>query len=497
MRDENERKLFRFEHRSKFLKAIELLLKLLQIAGMLVCFSYVLFNYSEMEWQDIPFGTKYATFLIKKDYMDVICFVISILLGFSRPDWLSKQIIALDMAIGYLKASKGGKLPSYKEMAINIAEQYITEVEVAADKKQSKEEIEPHEKRMVFRRRMIIGGIIGLSVLTIVLFFFGWNIPQIASIDLLLGYAMVMIEAYYYQVELKKAGIETFSDSHKAIITTREGRRQRYKCCQKICYMKRDRLLNYCLVLGVATTATNIVSVVVTILDVSGNVDFQKLFALQIKSVNGLVAVFFAIASFVLYAVECVVTKKWQKSIFELGAIMETRYSKANLEELEKQFIVPKTNLFSLLALDKGRGTYDYNNDALVNKYIKHEKIFIPAGCMLTVEDSISGRLPRYKLTALITWLCLFCYFVWAKMDILNIFYVTVAAIAVFDIMVVVNTFRLCRCHKDWLIYEAEMDNGVQAGQRQRKIKKEICQRLSFHAFIIVVLIILRFACKV
>ena len=497
MRDENERKLFRFEHRSKFLKAIELLLKLLQVVGMLVCFSYVLFNYSKMEWQDIPFGTKHAMFLIKKDYMDVICFVISILLGFSRPEWLSKQIIALDMAIGYLKASKGGKLPSYKEMAINIAEQYITEVEIAADKKQNEEEIEPHEKRMVFRRRMIIGGIIGLSVLTTVLFFFGWNIPQIASIDLLLGYAMVIIEAYYYQVELKKAGIETFSDSHKAIITTREGKKQRYKCCQKICYMKRDRLLNYCLVLGVATTATNIVSVVVTILDASGNVDFQKLFALQVRSVNMLVAVFFAIASFVLYIVECIFKEKWQKSIFELGIIMEMQYSAANLKELEEQFIVPKKNLFSLLSLDKGRGIYDYNNDALVNKYIKQEKVFIPAGCMLTVEDSISGRVPRYKLTALITWLCLFCYFVWAKMDILNVFYVTVIAIAVFDIMIVVNVWRLCRRHKEWLIYEAEMDNDVQVGQRQRKIKKDICQRLFFHVLAIVGLIIIRLACKV
>ncbi|MDE7478142.1 MAG: hypothetical protein K2M91_09365 [Lachnospiraceae bacterium] len=220
MNQEDRRMWLQFRHRYYTLSIMEYGLIFIQAIGYIICFMYVTFTFFEYQLPDIPLSTKAYRLSIKVDYMNVLCLILSIFLAFPRPKRL-KQRFKLKLALIFLKDNDKDKV-SYKKDIINEAKEFITEVDKYYQKKKeptSEDKIVPHEKRMVLRKRMIEIGIPGVSILTaFLIFYFGWNVPQVASIDLFIGYVLVIFEAWYYQSLLKKEDVKMFSENQKIMI---------------------------------------------------------------------------------------------------------------------------------------------------------------------------------------------------------------------------------------------------------------------------------------
>lgn len=500
----NQNMLRQFTHRLYALKAKEFLLMTLQIVGITICTLYVLANFFHVQINDKYIIMGRYLILFKANHFSLLCFILAILLALPRPANLREQINTLRLAIRYLKLEKDLQNVDSNKMVIQQAIAYTTEVDSAYAKRKTgySDQIEPHEKRMVVRKWMIVLGIPGISILSAILVFVcGWNIPQIASIDLLLGYSLVMIEAYYYQLALKKAKIDLMSDNYKSCIIdisnldlTKKRKIdilvQEFKLYQKICHMRADRYLNYCLVLHVASSATNILSIIITILDQTKSVEFQKLFALEASRVNEWVALLFMLISIIFYGIDFFFRGKIDLCIIELKADEKMQYTNANYNYLNnkvKEWYKIK-DIFSHNALDIGRGLYDFNNDILVEKYFGKKDVFIPASCVFTVEQAFPGKVPRYKLTAFIFWLCSFCCFVWGGRNYDYIFSISIIAVAIYDALLIVNAIRLWVLKSDWLDYEKELERHNKFNL-VRDVRWDFYKKLITHSIFVFILV--------
>lgn len=338
MNTEEKGLLNQFRHRYVSLCILRICMIFFQILILLTCSFYVLANLMKWEIPNFFIGIGINRISFKAEYWDVICFLFSIFSFFTVPGNLKEQITNLYLAIKYLKEEKR---TSFQKEVIEQAKGVVGEVDLAFDKflQGKKEEIEPHEKRMVLRRGLIVFGIIGISILTTVLIFkYGWNVPKVASIDLFIGYLLVIFEAYFYQIELKKAKIVLMEEEHKKNIVNKEDEREHFKLLQKISYMKADRLSNYSLVLSVASGATNVVSVLITILDTASDANFQRMFALEIDSVNAIVAAVFMAASVCFFIADIVVQLRIEPKILETNIQAKIPYSTENYDALCSQY---------------------------------------------------------------------------------------------------------------------------------------------------------------
>lgn len=533
MNSNDKRLLTQVKHRYYILVCIEIILIFLQAIGLLLCFAYIVSVYLGYKLPDIPVSTGAYHLSIKAEDMNVICIVISVLLIFSRPKGLKEKRITMNLAKNYLE--KNEEKADYQESIIENSKSIITDVDRYYQKKKdkkSKEQILPHEKRMVMRQRMIALGIPGVSILTAVLIFgFGWNVPQTASIDLIIGYSLVIFEAWYYQILLKKEGVEMFSDLHRVMIEEgvkkglickklvvrrnekkmskkerfyerqkeqqnekqiaeqkafqEEIKKLEYTCYQKICYMTKDRKINYCIVFGVAALAMNFLSLIITFLDSTQSIDFKELFALPISSVNNKIALFFAVFSIVFFLVDLYFQNKFEPQVLELEAIGNMQYSEKNYIFLKKevQKMMDK-KIFSRSILDVGRGIYDFNNELIMKRIQKEKNVYIPVSCMFTVEKSFPGRIPRYKLTVLIFWLCAFCAFVWGKANLKSLVPISMGAIVIYDILLIVNAILLWSRQKKWRVFEREIES-YSNWNLFKSVSQDFVKLFLFHSVII------------
>ncbi len=460
-----------FKYRYYFLKTLNGLLIFIAVIGMLICGFYTCADWLGISLKNFYISLGKVTIEFEVYYWGILCFILSIFLSFSRPPKLRKQLSVLKQAIKYLHDSMLYKIPllEYQKKIIELANTYVTEAEIAIIKEISGKtnEIRPHEKRMFFRRCLIILGISGIAILTATLIFvLGWNIPKTAAVDCLIAYVLVVVEAYYYQVQLRKAGVQMFSNQNKKIIlkehtnsNTRELQKQEFACYKKIIYMKHDRYSNYGLVLNVASSSTNILAILITILDSTNATDFKKLFALEISSVNDIVALVFWCVSAVLFWVDIIFQEKIEPKICELKIWMDLPFSKNNFKFLKTkcEMIISNSSIFSRNALDVGRGVYDFNNDILVKNCFENTDLKIPVDVMFTVEKSFPGRVPRYKLAALIFWLCCFCGMVWGTQKIDMLIPITIVTIIFYDLLLFVNSTWLWHQQKKWIAFEKKM----------------------------------------
>ena len=488
-----EEQLNQMRHRYRMLLAKDMGLMLFQIMGIAICAYYVYMSCMGFQIKGFEVNVGNQILQFKSGYMKVLCFILSIFLLLSRPKLIRERITDLKLAIKYI--SSGEELASYQEMLVTLAESYIEEVDVAYSKKKSGQvdKIEPHEKRMVFRWWMIVLSIPVISILSAILVFIcGMNIPQMAAVDLLIGYILVICEAHYYQVVLKKAGIFVLMENHKKIIVNQEIKEESFYLYQKICYMKADRLSNYCKVLGVASATMNLISILITILQESKNADMQSLFALDIGDINSVIAIIFMVLSILFFIADFVVQYFIEPSIRELSINTQIPFSEENYEKLHKKYNaeLKQDTLFSRKSLDWARGMYDYNNEAMVRKYCRNEDIKVPINCMFTVESSYPGRIPRYKLTALIAWLCSFLYFVWAEKDLNCIIPISIFSIFLYDVLIVYNMVKLWNNNHKWLAYEKALENEVQLSISW-DIKWDVLDSLLAHAGIAMCLFVL------
>ena len=489
----DEERLLQFKHRYYSLFIKELVRIMIQMLGMVICALYVFANFFEWKIQDIFIHLGNASIFIENDYFNVICLVISIFLLISRPQKAREAITELRLALGYIKNGITGS--DYQKIIISKAETYISEVDMAYGKKKTghEDDIEPHEKRMVFRKWMIIISIPAISILTTVMIFvFNLNVPQAASLDLLIGYLLVIYEAHYYQIQLKKDDIQVMTEKYKNILVKGEYKEEFYKYIQKICYMRADRLSNYCYVLGVAGAALNLISILITILETSTKKEFfQRLFALEVSKINLDIALTFTILSFLFFFVDLFVQLWIEPQIKEFKVYTIMPYSAENYLHLQNIY---KNNLmygklFSRRTLDWARGIYDYNNDALVRKYYRGEDVSVPLDCMFTVESAYPGRIPRYKLTVLILWLCSFCWFVWSGKDILCIIDITIIAFVLYDIILVINLALLWNKENKWLSYQKDIEN-VYTLNKPKEMKWDMLRYLFYHSIAILFMVV-------
>lgn len=491
----DKEKLLQFKHRYYTLLIKEMARIIIQMIGMVICALYVCANFLGWKMQDIFIHLGNASIFIEEDYFNLICFVISIFLLIARPQKAREAISELRLALGFIKNGITGS--DYQKIIISKAETYISEVDMAYGKKKSghEDDIEPHEKRMVFRKWMILISIPAISILTaIMIFVFNWNVPQVASLDLLIGYLLVIYEAYYYQIQLKKDDIQVMTEKYKNILVKGEWKEEVFKFIQKICYMRADRLSNYCYVLGVAGAALNLISILITILETSTKkVFFQRLFALEVSEINMDIALIFTILSFVFFFVDLIVQFWLEPQIREFQVYSTMPYSEENYLQLQNVY---KNNLiygklFSRRTLDWARGIYDYNNDALVRKYYRGEEASVPLDCMFTVESAYPGRIPRYKLTVLILWLCSFCWFVWSRKDILCIIDITIMAFVLYDIILLVNLARLWDKENKWLSYQKDIENEHTLNKPE-EMKWDMLRYLFYHSVAILFMVVTR-----
>ena len=536
---DDRRLLLQFQHRYYTLSIMEYGLITLQAIGLTICFLYVLFIFLQYPLPDIPLPVMAYKLSIKAEYMNVLCFIVSIFLAFPRPKWVKEQRFKLSLGIEYLREGDKEKA-SYKKDIIDEAATFVTEVDQYYQKKKQntrKEKIVPHEKRMVMRKGMITVGIPAVSVLTAVLIFlFGWNVPQVAVVDLILGGGLVIAEARYYQYLLKKEGICMFSENQIRLID--EGvqeevsnanviqvhktgkqiskkrrfyenqkkqkykkqlerkrnfelriREQKYQCYQKILYMKMDRKSNYCMVFGVASSVMNILSITITILDSTQNLDFKRLFALKVSAVNNIVSLLFAVLAAVFFIVDIIFQHFHEKDIYVLKAQINMKYSEVNFETLQNKVrAMIENSIFSRYALDVGRGIYDFNNDQLIRKYCCKEKdVYIPVNCMFTVEHAYPGRIPRYKLIVLIFWLCCFCIYVWGKAKISNLISISLLSMLFYDFILAVMAILLWVGEREWITYEKKQELYSE-WKLFRNVKQEFIKQFLLHSCIIMFL---------
>lgn len=467
------------KHRCHILRLEELGLILLQLVGLGSCTIFIISNLFNWTIGNLIISTRYYIFTLKGEYLSPFCFVISILLAIPRPENLRNKINVLNPAIHILRTKKN--FSSWENSIIEQAKAYITEVDKYHQKKKEgrEHEIEPHEKRMVLRKRMIIFGIPGFIILTLFLIIvFGCTLPQIIAIDMALGYSMVIIESAYYQGELKKADVLVMTEKYKEKIIDELILQEHYLFLQKVLYMKADRYLNYCLVLGVASSVLNILAILLTLLDASSNDVLKRLFAIDAIDVNTQISMIFMGISIIFYFLDLFLNYYLGPKIVELKAKADMEYSITNYKSLQEDWnhikseedillhnelcqqiwtllfkpFKPCNTIFSHRALDMGRGRYDYNNDSLV----KNRGNKIPAVCMSTVEDSFPGRVPRFKLTAFVIWLVLFCFFVWAKADINNLIPISVISLILYNFIILFFGIRTWNGMQKWLLFEKE-----------------------------------------
>lgn len=466
-------------------RILRICIGIVQIFMMAICGFWVLANLFEWEITELFIGTGINRIEIKPNYWNVICFVLSMFSFFTVPNGLKEKLTTLKLARIYLKKEKR---TTAQNDIIEQAKKYIDEVAQAFSKycEGKTDEIEPHEKRMVLRKILIILGIVGISILTILLIFkYGWNVPQVAAVDLLIGYILVILEAYLYQVELRKAQILLLGEKHEKIIADNDDKREQFKLLQKINYMKADRLSNYSLVLSVAAGATNVISVVITILDTASDTNFQRMFALEIDSVNAIVATVFMIASCCFFLADLYFEVKIHPIIIETSTNAKIPYSEGDFDALKKQYEEEMKNsrYFSRKILDWARGIYEYNNDVMVRKYYREEEVQIPFACMATVESLFPGRVPRYKLTALILWLCGFMGFVWSEADIMFIFPITIMSFVVYDLLLLMNAVQLWNSNQKWLRLENEIEEKFSCRLR-RYVKEDFIRYIWYHSVV-------------
>lgn len=471
MNTEEKGLLNQFRHRYISLVILRLFIYVVQIFLLLTCAFFVLSNLVGKEINDFSIGIGVNRIWVKQEYWSVICFLFSIFSFATVPKNMKEQIVNISLALKYLKLKK--RTSAQKEVIIQ-AKKHVDEVDITVDKilQGKEEEIEPHEKRMFLRRLLIIFGISGISILTVVLIFvFGWNIPKVASIDLIIGYILIMFEAYYYQLGLRKKKIGLLEEKHKNIISNIDNKEEQFKLLQKIYYMKADRLSNYSFVLGVATGATNIISVLITILDTTSNADFQRIFALELDSLNAVIATVFMASSICFFVVDLIVQIILEPKILEMNINSKMNYCIEDYEALNDQYQKEMENsrLFSRKILDWARGVYEYNNDVMVRKYYRGEDAYISFKCMATVESTYPGRVPRYKLTALILWLCAFMGFVWGEAEIRYLIPITLITFIVYDILVVLNAVQLWNDKQEWLRLEEKIEK-----ENSYKLRKEV-----------------------
>lgn len=490
----NEKLLIQLRHRYNQLRISELFLIFLQIIGIGICTLYVIANFFNISGNDYLLQMTYFTFYFKYDYLNAICLFISVILMFSRPFALSCKINELRLAIKYLENEASFGSTEFQRKVIERTKSYITDDDKEYQKRKTKEKetIEPHEKRMALRHKMIVLGIPGISILTGSLIFgLGWNVPEVVVVDLLIGYGLVIYEAYFYQKELKNKEAVVFSDKHKQMIlpeNKQKGMEKEFIYYKKICYMTHDRLANYGLVLDVASKATNILAILITILDTVGNTDFQRLFALSNPNINNWLSLIFMIASIIFFFADVVYKNKVTLEQIELEGCIGMEYTLENLQYLENK-LAKKWNkdIFSRDALDIGRALYDFNNDLLVRSCFKKSQDTIPVSCMFTVERAFSGRIPRYKLTVLILWLCGFCGIVWGTEKWNNIIPVSIVALVLYDIILIVNAICLWNKEKEWIAFEKMQDERYHLNL-VRTVKWDFYKEMSLHILAIVVL---------
>lgn len=497
--------LFIYKHRCRWLCAVEKMLIVLQLIGMSVCAAYVLVNFVNYTLPDTRIGTEHFSFLFKAEYMNVLCILLSFLLLISRPTKLRDQIDTLKLAIEFLEeTNEDEKGTTFHKLIIEDADKFITEIDTYVWKKkkekdnENREQIEPHEKRMFLRHWLIITGIPLMVVLTgVMVFILGFNIPTVAAIDILIGYTLVIFEACYYKIILRKAGIDVFSLKYLELVSNSTKKKQEFKCYQKICYMRMDRLSNYGLVLGVASAATNMIAIFITILDTTKSINFQSLFVLENKSLNVIVSLIFTGASFVLFFADLYLQNRNASEIRKLRELSNMPYSANNFEYLKKFIQKFDQNIFSRDALDLARGVYDYNNDFLVEHCIKQKSIGIPVNCMFTVEKAFPGRLPRYKLTILILWLCGFCIWVWGKTQFTSLVDITIAAFILYDFIVLGNGIWLWRQKKEWIALERNYDKSKHTTWAlYRNVVQDFIENFLLHATFVLALLCFKIKIK-
>lgn len=508
--EENKKSLLiKLKYRRHILRSKEIGLILLQIMGLVSCTLYVLSNFLSWSIGNFVINTKYYTFILRGEYLSSFCLVLSILLAIPRPANLRSKINELNTAIKLLIRKK--KLSDWENNIINLASTYVKDIDIAYEKKISgkKDELEPHEKRMVLRKRLIVFGILGIIILTILLIgMFGCTFPQIVAIDMAIGYSMVIFESFYYQKELKKAHIYVMTDEHREIIEVNTIQEEQFKFFQKVFHMEADRYLNYCLVLGVASSILNILAILLSLLDASSNMDLKRLFAIESIDVNTEISIIFMVISIVFFILDIFLNSYFGQKIVELQAKKGMKYTIENYESLmedweckinsEDTFLsnvlgnriaaliykpfMPLNQIFSRNALDVGRGRYDYNNDSLVKN-----KNRIPAVCMSTVEDSFPGRVPRFKLTAFIIWLVLFCFLVWGRADIYNLIPISIVSIVLYDFIVMIFAVRTWNGMQTWISFEKELEKYIEI-PLTREVKWDFLSYYLGHSIIIIIL---------
>ena len=191
MNAEEKRLLRQIEYCYFSSRILRICISIVQIFMMTICAFWVLANLFEWEITELFIGTGINRIEIKPNYWKVICFVLSMFLFLAVPSSLKEKVTTLKLARIYLKKEKR---TTAQNDIIEQAKKYIDEVAQAFSKycEGKTDEIEPHEKRMVLRKILIILGIVGISILTILLIFkYGWNVPQVAAVDLLIGYILV------------------------------------------------------------------------------------------------------------------------------------------------------------------------------------------------------------------------------------------------------------------------------------------------------------------
>lgn len=536
-KDEDKTLLGELNYRLFNLRVRSIGYRVLQFLVTSFCAAYV-FNNSESTKKLLDiFNIGDYVFTFNGDYWSYLCLILSVALAIPWPANAREKINIIRPAI---KAIGSGGRSTWEKNIINRAKVLITDVDRAHQKKKEgrDNEIVPHERRMVMRRNLKIYGIPAFILLTIIQIFFNWNFPYIVACDLIVGYIMVIYDSLYYQLQLKNYEVAVMTGEHRKRIKAEQDTGQHFKLLQKIYHMEADRYTNYGQVLGVASSVLNILAILLTLLDATGNDEWINFFMLNTKDVNADISSLFMCISIVFLFLDMYIQSYIGRKVVILQAQESMEYFADKEESMENyKFLLARRNeknfgantllhnifgesiagvilmpfrplntIFSRNALDIGRGRYDFNNDALVrdkyeykNRASENDEYKIPAECMSSVADSFPGRVPRFKFSAFVVWVVLICVLVWGREDIngiisgsnfLSVNYLLSISLIVFilyDMIIIFFASRTWNKLRQWILFEKTMEEQANI-KLSREVKWDFFSYFLGHSIIIVLL---------
>ena len=329
-----------------------------------------------------------------------------------------------------------------------------------------------HESRNYFRRKLILCSAVGLTLLTLLLvYIFHFSFPITIAVISALIYSLVLVDYFYYQHLIRKAGFQFYSDYRKELINfDTPDELGDYTCLTWILRMRKDRLTNYIDSMGIATLALNFVSILLGLTGKIASISVRNFLRLPSHDSMDSITIFLVLLNLLVFAVNLVCAngsklikyEGWNFIVKNLANDLKCiKQCECGKYMKKYETVLTYKAAFFSNALDISRGKHSYNVEIMEQDisakdkpHIHKKKIHANHTALLT--HAFVTHLERIFFFSAITGFALFCFLVWHLQSLDYLFNVLLAAMFIFVVSCIgVRLFINIRWRK-WRKFEKE-----------------------------------------